>query len=109
MCRKNRSGKHCLHISKWFQGLPGEMWGEYEVFYHYRQQNLTAAQNYTLLRLEFFHSLQVLRFECLRLFFIPPCRILKNADCSAKVVRKNTPDEPVGVFCLRNSAFNVVE
>lgn len=40
--------------------------------------------------------------------FVGYC-ISKNADCGAKVVRKSSPKEPVGVIALRNGKFNVVE
>lgn len=33
----------------------------------------------------------------------------KQADCAAKAVRKVDPHEPVGVICLKNDAFAVVE
>ncbi|KAJ3417085.1 UDP-N-acetylglucosamine pyrophosphorylase [Chytridiales sp. JEL 0842] len=40
--------------------------------------------------------------------FIGYC-LEKNADCGAKAVPKAAPNEPVGVICLRNNKFNVVE
>ncbi|ORX67372.1 nucleotide-diphospho-sugar transferase [Basidiobolus meristosporus CBS 931.73] len=40
--------------------------------------------------------------------FIGYC-ISKNADCGVKTVPKSAPEEPVGVVCLRNKKFGVVE
>ncbi len=35
--------------------------------------------------------------------------VAKKADCAAKVVPKRSPDESVGVICLKNQKFSVVE
>ncbi|KAJ3334356.1 UDP-N-acetylglucosamine pyrophosphorylase [Blyttiomyces sp. JEL0837] len=40
--------------------------------------------------------------------FVGYC-VSKNADCGAKSVPKSSPHEPVGVICLRNNKFGVVE
>ncbi|KAF9367134.1 hypothetical protein CPB97_006254, partial [Podila verticillata] len=33
----------------------------------------------------------------------------RNANCGTKVIHKITPNEPISVVCLCNSAFNVIE